>query len=344
MLICTANTARAPLGNKTTNAKTVKGQIIGGKGAFNNFEKSQLKPLNTQVVKPKTGPAAPAFAVQADTKPKNITAEPEYAPSERPRPLPYKSDVLPENGLTFEGLKRKNVLAGYYNHFYNNVDASGSSKAERGLKMEKKRALEQIEALNVLEIDALQWNLSDSPQKGSARATQPSTQPKNHPAATANRIASSIVSKRPASVLTTRPKTTVAPARPAPSASLALKASVRPKSIQPFQAKSAINLGPSTGEIASRNSVGYRHGRAVSGALRERAPSASVSRAHDNTNASKTKATEPIYRSDTSREPDFAQIFNDDEGNISLTTATLGAGSLLDDDEDAEDDFQLSFD
>lgn len=342
--MCTANTARAPLGNKTTNAKTVKGHPVGAKGVFNNIEKSQLKPLNTHVIKPKVGPAAPAFAVQADTKPSNATSEPEYAPSERPRPLPYKSDVLPENGLTFEGLKPKNVLAGYYNHFYNNVDCSGSSKAERGLKMEKKRALEHVEALNALEIDALQWNLSDSPQKGPATATA-RIQPKGRLAATNDRISSSIASKRPASVLTTRPKTTVASsARPAPSASVALKASVRPKSIQPLQVKHTINLGPSAGEIASRNSVGYRHGRAVSGVLRERVPSRSATRAHDNTTVAKNKAAESTHRPVTEREPDFAQIFNDDEDSMSLPMVTLGNGFLLGDDEDAEEDFQLHFD
>ncbi|PNP55176.1 hypothetical protein THARTR1_04865 [Trichoderma harzianum] len=163
----TESRMRAPLGNKTTNAKAKNSQGlgIGGKSAVNGFENTQLKSIASQQRKQKQRQR------QAELAPKNLFSqlrdgqdldhdEPEYAPP-NPQPLPYQSDVFPRSGLTFKGLSKDNLLKGYYEHFYNPVDARGVSRMDKQLEDEIETALEKAIELNDHDTDEFTWNSAD---------------------------------------------------------------------------------------------------------------------------------------------------------------------------------------
>ncbi|KAL7913573.1 hypothetical protein GGI35DRAFT_437879 [Trichoderma velutinum] len=163
----TESRMRAPLGNKTTNAKAKNSQGlgIGGKAAVNGVEKTQLKSIASQQRKQKQRQR------QAELAPKNLFSqlrggqdpdqdEPEYAPP-NPQPLPYQSDVFPRSGLTYKGLGKDNLLKGYYEHFYNPVDARGVSRMDKQLENEIETAIEKAIERNDHETDEFTWNSAD---------------------------------------------------------------------------------------------------------------------------------------------------------------------------------------
>ncbi|KAL7797437.1 hypothetical protein V8C37DRAFT_369472 [Trichoderma ceciliae] len=171
LLTPTESRMRAPLGNKTTNAKAKinQGHGIGGKGNVNGIEKTQTKNTTTQKRKQKQRQR------QAELAPKNLIFqlrdgqdpnqdEPEYAPP-NPQPLPYQSDVFPRSGLTFKGLSKENLLKGYYEHFYNPVDDNGMSRVEKELKEEMKTAIEKAIKRNELDTEEFTWNTADIPDE-----------------------------------------------------------------------------------------------------------------------------------------------------------------------------------
>ncbi|KAL6793499.1 hypothetical protein GGI42DRAFT_346125 [Trichoderma sp. SZMC 28013] len=163
----TESRMRAPLGNKTTNAKAKNSQGlgIGGKGIVNGVERTQLKSIASAQRKQKQRQR------QAELAPKNLFSqlkdsqdpdqdEPEYAPP-NPQPLPYQSDVFPRNGLTFKGLSKDNLLKGYYEHFYNPVDARGVSRMDKQLEDEIETAIEKAIERNDHDTDEFTWNSAD---------------------------------------------------------------------------------------------------------------------------------------------------------------------------------------
>lgn len=166
---------RAPLGNKTTNAKAKndEGHGIGGKGAAKGIEKgiekSQTKNATIQKRRQKQRQR------QAEPAPKRLLfpardghdpdqGEPEYAPP-NPQPLPYQSDVLPSSGLRLKGLNKENLLKGYYEHFYDPVDDDGVSRVEKQLEKEVKTALEKAIKRNECETEEFTWNSADIPDE-----------------------------------------------------------------------------------------------------------------------------------------------------------------------------------
>ncbi|KAL6851818.1 hypothetical protein J3F83DRAFT_719500 [Trichoderma novae-zelandiae] len=158
---------RAPLGNKTTNAKAINNQGLGfgGKGALHGIEKTQSKILTTQRRKQKQRHR------KAELAPKGLLFqprdghdrdqdEPEYAPP-NPEPLPYQSDVFPRNGLTLKGLDKEHLLKGYYEHFYNPVNDTGVSRVEQRLQEETKAALQKAIEHNEQDTEEFDWNSAD---------------------------------------------------------------------------------------------------------------------------------------------------------------------------------------
>ncbi|QYT05929.1 hypothetical protein H0G86_012802 [Trichoderma simmonsii] len=163
----TESRMRAPLGNKTTNAKAKNSQGlgIGGKSAVHGVERTELKSIASQQRKQRQRQR------QAELAPKNLFSqlrdsqvfdhdEPEYAPP-NPQPLPYQSDVFPRNGLTFKGLRKDNLLKGYYEHFYNPVDARGVSRMDKQLEDEIETAIEKAIERNDQDTDEFTWNSAD---------------------------------------------------------------------------------------------------------------------------------------------------------------------------------------
>jgi hypothetical protein len=86
--------------------------------------------------------------------------EPEYCPP-KPQDLPYESDVFPDGGLTFEGLKPENLFKGYYQYYFNPVDENGVSKTDKELAEKTRKALEEGDRRIKQDIEEFEWAIQD---------------------------------------------------------------------------------------------------------------------------------------------------------------------------------------
>ncbi|KAM0558423.1 hypothetical protein ACHAPJ_004613 [Fusarium lateritium] len=268
--------SRAPLGNKTTNAKAKNGQLGGVKNIVQDIEQTQLKPT---AQKPKQRPVdlAPLEIrlKEAQEPIEQQEEEPEYAPP-RPKDLPYESDCFPKDMLTLEGLKKDNLLKGYYQHFYNPVDDEGVSRQDREFEETMKKVAVKAEEKNKQETDALAFNIDDlsdneeqtKPSVAKAVVAGPS-EPKSkgirakQPSSLASRRAASALSihsdtssnngKIPTVVRTTKPRK--------PLTSLIQGRKPTARSAVPAKTSHAESA---TGAAASRTTIGYSRGRSTS--------------------------------------------------------------------------------
>ncbi|KAJ6787557.1 hypothetical protein PWT90_00640 [Aphanocladium album] len=267
------NQSRAPLGNKTTNAKARPSQSAAGKGKGKPIEASQTKPGTQRPKQRQTGLAAPKFEVQLDNKNRITEEEPEYAPP-APAPLPYQSDVLPEGGLTFEGLKKEYLLKGYYENFYNPVDEHGISRLDKAFDDEMRSALDKAVEHNDREFEALDWGVPEAeeskvpiptttvPRNTTSRADShrgrvPTPSDRKLQTMSSRRAASALAihSDRAGSALSSR-----ATSSKRPLAVISQARTAKPSVIEP--------LGTTTGEAASRTTIGYSKGRTASSMMR----------------------------------------------------------------------------
>ncbi|KAI6766226.1 hypothetical protein HG530_007296 [Fusarium avenaceum] len=265
---------RAPLGNKTTNAKAKNGQLAGVKNIIQDIEQTQLKPT---AQKPKQRPVD-LGPLEIRLKEEQNTVgqqedEPEYAPP-RPKDLPYESDCFPKDMLTFEGLKKDNILKGYYQHFYNPVDDDGISRQDREFAETMKKVAKKAEEKNKQETDALTFNIDDlsdsEAQAKPALRTAMTTSSEQRIKGIRARQPSSMASRRAASALSVH-----SDASSSSRASTAARATKMRKpltSLYQGRKPAARNLLPAkaspaesaTGEAASRTTIGYNRGRSTS--------------------------------------------------------------------------------
>lgn len=271
------NRARAPLGNKTTNVKARNAQTGGVKSMVGEIEKTRSK--QTSVRKPKKHPAdlqPVKFSIQSDfaETPSDEVPEPEYAPP-RPTPLPYESDVLPPGGLTFNGIKRENLLKGYYQHFHNPVDENGVSRMEKKFNDEMAALMHQAEERNAREVAAFDWSPED--MADNRKSIIPLTKAdiatrKQAPTISARRAASALAvhsDRRSRSAL--QPVSTTSQATRRPLSSIITGAvPAKPVVTKPNYS------GNSTGEAASRTTLGYSRGRSASSIVHMRGASHSA--------------------------------------------------------------------
>ncbi|RKU42081.1 hypothetical protein DL546_004896 [Coniochaeta pulveracea] len=353
-------TARAPLGNKTTNAKARTGQLEGAKDTVKGLEKTTLKPT---ISKPKNhGPIhqdSLKLDVHVDSEPVE-EEEVEYCPP-RPKDIPYESDIIPRGALTFEAFKPENFLKGYYDHYYNPVDEDGVPIRVREMEEQRQLAFKKLDEQVMKDMDEFDWSVDDIPEtkllkkKPSAPAVAESSQPtvkaikkpttrevtKQPPTLAARKAASTLA-------MTTRPATATSVARkpmaPAPGRSVLnpLKRSVQPRPAATRESSTE----RATALAASRSTVGYGKGRSVSSAIQGSRPpvtrpprtlTRSVSTA---SNASDSTITPARFAQIQARvdEPlkklEFLSIFDGEEEDDGL----LGGSALPIDD---DDDFQL---
>ena len=347
------NHSRAPLGNKTTNAKARPNQSVIGKQKVKPIEASHIKTGTQRPKLRQAEKATPKFEIQPDNRDANTDEEPEYAPP-APTPLPYQSDVLPEGGLTFRGLKKEYLLKGYYENFYNPIDDDGVSRLDKAFDYEMKLALDKAVEQNDREFEALDWGVPDVPD---SRAKFPTTTAPRNPGSRAeahrdkvpvsnDRKLQTISSRRAASALATHSS------RSGSALSSRVTASKRP-SAQPRMTKSSAiePSGTTTGEAASRTTIGYSKGRTASSMMRpHHQGSKSLTRpparqASDNSwdltiTPSRARLGTPeqsLLR--TTERPQFTSIFFDDEDNAEPVTLN---GPAIDSDDD--ETFELKLD
>ncbi len=343
------NQPRAPLGNKTTNAKARPNQSVAGKEKVRPSDASQMKP---GLQRPKLRQTeTPKFGIQPDVRNTSADEEPEFAPP-APTPLPYQSDVLPEGGLTFRGLKKEYLLKGYYDNFYNPVDYDGISRLDKAFDDEMKSALDKAVEQNEREFEALDWGVPDAQEP---RATFPANTAPRNPGSKAegqgekvpmsnDRKLHTISSRRAASALAIHSDRTgsALPSRVAPPKRVSARAA-KPSATEPS--------GTTTGEAASRTTIGYSKGRSASSMMRPHHQASKsltrppVHQASDNswdltiTPARArvgARAQSPLK---STERPQFTSIFFDDEDDAE--PVTLNGPEI---DSDDEETFELKLD
>ncbi|VUC37828.1 unnamed protein product [Clonostachys rosea] len=354
--------SRAPLGNKTTNAKARTGQVGGTK----NIEKSQAKPTTIQKPKPKVISQGP-LQIEADTKSSDpLDDEPEYAPP-KPNDLPYESDLLPPGGLTFEGLKKENLLRGFYQQFHNPVDDNGVSRKEKRFNEEMKVVMDKAIEKNNRDLEALDWNVADEPERPKLIQRKPDA-PEVAEAKMGRKIRgtghsrqlSTITSRKAASALSMQPPSG-RPQLPRPTS--AMSAGRRPlsslvsgqrtvrqteRSVRPLSAAS------NSGEVASRTTIGYNKGKSASSLVHARETASTAARGQSTTKTRVLRDVDPDstitparaqeaglnrIRSSQTVRPQFTSIFGQDDEEEDLPAIIAPFPS---DDEDEE--FELKVD
>lgn len=197
-------TARAPLGNKTTNAKAhaaqqaqqlqqQKSRAGGVKDLVREIEQSQQSQQQQQQPAQKQAPPTARRAKAATPRASNpsklsvlsdVGAEAagslpaaheediEYAPPRVPA-RPYESDVFPDGVLTFAAFQPQNRLRGVYDHYYNPVDeADGVPLRDKAFAEQQRRAFAQLDVRVQDDVDALDWSIGDVPASEAYAASQ----------------------------------------------------------------------------------------------------------------------------------------------------------------------------
>lgn len=356
-------TARAPLGNKTTNAKARGAeQTPGVKQLTRDFEKTNIKPTSSRRPK-QAGPRAESskLEVHADKDPLDKEEEIEYAPP-KPKDIPYESDICPDGVMTFEGLKPENLFRGFYQYYFNHVDDEGKTSLEREMEEQQQRSFERGEEQIRRDMEEFDWSIGDVPESKdlfkkkidvatatTAAAAKKATRPvPKLPSTIAARKAASALAVTTTSSGAAQAKTTrtIAPATAkAPSRGFLL-----PKR-KPTQSASQLSIpaGSKVGAMAaSRSTLGYSKGRSASSAIQGGRDSANrqaevsktrtLSRSASTASSGSDVTITPARFAQSSKEwkkPDFLSIFDVDEDD-----GNLGGGMPQFDDFD--DDFQLS--
>lgn len=294
-------TIRAPLGNKTTNAKARTGPVTGVKEIVNKLEKTQVKPTTIKPLRHGTvNPESSKLGVHVDqANPLQEEEEDiESAPS-GPRDIPYESDIIPAGALTFEGLKPENILKGYYNHYFNPVDENGVPIAEREMEERRQRDFTKLDEQVRKDMDEFDWSIGDVPETKTAKQSKPLATV-SEAGEGARRADKRLVNRAPlkqpptiaarkaASALALAPKTTTTlsnarnlNSKPAPSV---FKGPNCPLPLNRKAHRPAITRDSSTDRAtavaASRSTLGYSKGRSTSsviqGSNRPKTPAAPV--------------------------------------------------------------------
>lgn len=313
----TETRARAPLGNKTTNAKARATQNTGGKDG----EKTQTKPTTTKKLKQRSPSVGPLkLEVRNDQAGPAEEPDVEYAPP-TVKDLPYESDVLSNGDLTFEGLKPENMFKGYYNHFYNPMGEDGVRLQDRQHQERLQKALRESDERILRDIQEMDWSVSDVPET-SAISQRKAPAPAPNPAVTRKAVAGApkypptITSRRAASALSMSTGNTIRqkkvaeqkPAGRGPISSILPR--TRPN--RPAVAPKSSVVESAVGEAVSRNTLGYTKGRSASSFVSGRPASAAAARSVS-TDAKTTLAPKMTMRRDASPQKQRQEARHDSE-------------------------------
>ncbi|KAK0720505.1 hypothetical protein B0H67DRAFT_576473 [Lasiosphaeris hirsuta] len=363
-----SRTVRAPLGNKTTNAKAKATQQASGvKDIVSKFEKTIINPGTT--ARPKQ--AAPQvesskLEVHTDRSPLDDDEDVEYAPPNQ-KDIPYQSDILPEGGLTFEGLKPENMFKGYYQYYFNQVDDNGMSAKEREMEEQRQKTFKRGDEQIMKDMEEFDWSVGDVPSsKDFFKVKKDATGPE---AVSETKKTTRMVTKPPTTIASRSAAAALAmPSKPRSTSQTRLARpnvapATKPRSFLASRQKPAQTavIQPTTSSrervtaaAASRSTLGYSKGRsAVSVVYGRNEPVTRQAEAPIKTPRALTRSLSTMSSgSDTTitparfaqtqvsqdwKKPEFLSIFDlqeDDDGN-------LGNAPALD---DFDDDFQLSTD
>ncbi|KAL2146572.1 hypothetical protein VTI28DRAFT_3463 [Corynascus sepedonium] len=357
-------TGRAPLGNKTTNAKArATHQTPGVKPVARDLEKTAIKPTTILKSKP-SAPQAETSKLEVHNDKNPLEEEEiEYAPP-KPNDIPYESDVFPDGVLTFEGLKPENLFKGYYQYYFNRVDHEGKTALERDMEERQKRSFERGEERIWRDMEEFDWSIGDIPESKdlfkktgvisptTATSTNKVTRPTpKQPSTLASRKAASALALPATSSANPQAKSTRISALSASKAPTKGFLLPKRKPLQPVTQPTIPVRNRAPAVAASRSTLGYNKGRSVSSAVhgdntistsrqpqgkvtsKPRTLARSVSTASSGSDTTITPAR--FAQSSEVKKPDFLSIFDGEEEEDSL-----GGGMPPMDDDD--DDFQLT--
>ncbi|TVY90429.1 hypothetical protein LAWI1_G001582 [Lachnellula willkommii] len=269
--------ARAPLGQKTTNAKAKVFQTPAGPAPEKELEKTQPKQTSTRRPRKVTHAETVKLEVHGDESPL-AERDVEYCPP-KPKDLPYESDVFPAGCLNVNAIKPGNLMKGRYQQYHNKIDAQGRTRLERELEESYAKSANDTDEriLKMLEED---WTVGDVPETFRNVRKNPAQQkPKaivktaeqtKKPVTNLNKAPGTIASRKAASALSVAPKATAAPPKTTkPQVNTALGFLSRQKPA-PLPISNHPTVRNSVAEAASRSTLGFAKGRSASGELKKR--------------------------------------------------------------------------
>lgn len=354
-------TARAPLGNKTTNAKTKVFQTPAGPAAEKDSSK-KAKPSSARPSRAKIQhPQSVKLEIHGDNEGPLEERDIEYMPP-KPKDLPYISEDFPDGCLNYDMLKGGNLTKGWQEYYFNPVDENGISLAQKREDEADAKAAKETDDRILREMEELDWSVGDCPGLPSV-VKKTIEQPKPKPAAPAQakttlpgRAPSTINSRNAASVLSTAPKATAAhPALSAVSAGASKPKSRFPflsggKKAQPAPASSS-NTRFAVAAAASRSTMGYNKGRSASSVVHEKSkppPRSTTALSFTSTASDKPQASgaHSEHKATNFDEEDmkrlrFLSAFDGDEEELE-TGLKDGLPDCLRNSDDDEDEFVLT--
>ncbi|QSZ29845.1 hypothetical protein DSL72_004363 [Monilinia vaccinii-corymbosi] len=267
---------RAPLGMKTTNAKTKVFQTPAGPAPEKELEKTVSKQTSARRPKHKVSEKI-KIDVHGDESPLR-DVEVEYMPP-RSKDLPYDSDVFSTGCLNYDMLKPENLTKGALGDYYNTNDKSGKSKLARDLK---KSSVERAKKADKQILASMEegWTVADVPEtlrnpkkRGLAQQTKTTVLEDPKPkAATQNKGPTAVSSRRAASALSTLPRSVTEPSKrpltaaPRPATSFLARSRKTPT----FAPVTNASMRATAAVANSRSTIGYTKGRSASNILQKK--------------------------------------------------------------------------
>jgi hypothetical protein len=224
-------TSRAPLGNKTTNARaraarpgsggkggaalhlqhTIGNDIATGRPSATVKRRQaaeQRRSLRLSVRADTAGPEAEAEEQDDDDEEHEV----EYGPPAPPE-APYESDVFPEGAISLDPLKPENLMRGYYEHFFDPTGNDGMPLKDKKLAQSVKRAVELAELEAQKMFDEGDWSVADVPETQVARVTRSAAAPVPASRSVGGKVVGALAKKTPAAgqraAAAARPRTTI---------------------------------------------------------------------------------------------------------------------------------------
>lgn len=348
--------SRAPLGNKTTNAKARTGQTGGVKGLVKKLEKSQLQPT-TQKRKPLSLELGP---LEFKAKPEQKALgeeEPEYAPS-HPEDRHYESDIYADDMLGLEGMHGGTMLKGYQWKFEGSVVPKAAPQQDKQTDDSIKKTATKASDRNQHEA-GMNWNHPPSPD-------YPPRQPKTHlvkrePSRPPSRLVRKQSTKQPSTIASRRAASALSMTSDSSKSTSDVALAIRPKTRKPpstmFRGKTPMAATKTSaaesaaGEAASRTTIGYSRGRVASSMMQSQRrvlsdtaqpahavrPSQSLESFSTDMTITPARMRQANYLAKQDTRPSFTFLF-EEESDDDEDAVAIGRPLLLSDD---EEDFRL---
>ncbi|KAI9809705.1 MAG: hypothetical protein M1825_000137 [Sarcosagium campestre] len=360
---------RAPLGQKTTNAKTKVFQSPALPNVTDDAPKgnepSARKTFSARRARPRVSHAQTQKVEFGQDG--NVLEERdiEYMPP-RPADLPDYPEDFPPN-MDYSMLKGENLTLGVFSTYSDNFDEDGNSLFDRRYQEATERAHRELDAQEQKIFDEISLSNYDTPdypeQSRNVNISQgdrmlegrkPNDKPltgrkvpigqEKKPGTVKSKTAAALLSKTPNVQTKPAPKTKV----PGKTSKLPTSLLSRPK--REVKPSNPSPMRHTAAAASSKSTIGYSKGRATSNTLKAVAPGFSR-RNEKNDSATTTKPVtrpaSPYSAADLATFADFpavggsAALFAQDDQQISSDFAGLDLGDLLAGNAEAEEDFKL---